>query len=131
MSIFAEKKILEFTPELLKMFLPDVLVDHFTLTESVDKPKQEELHLYFEENNAPPEEHKGKILVSKGFHAPIIVQDFPLRGKEVYLHIKRRRWTDKDTNEIIQRDWTLVAKGSRWTVEFADFLKEISRYKST
>ncbi len=119
---------MEYTPDVLKMFLPDVLVDHFTLTKSEENKKEEELHLYFEENNKPPEEHQDKVLVSKGFHAPITVQDFPLRGKEVYLHIKRRRWTDKNTNQVVQRDWKLVSKGSRWTVEFSAFLKEISRF---
>ena len=45
----------------------------------------------------------------------------------VYLHIKRRRWTNKANGEIIKRDWTLVAKGTRMTQEFAAFLKEINR----
>ena len=45
----------------------------------------------------------------------------------MYLHIKRRRWTNKANGEIIKRDWTLVAKGTRMTQEFATFLKEINR----
>jgi hypothetical protein len=112
--------------DLLKLFLPDILVEHFDLTQS--KQEGETLHLYFDEQNKPPIEYALKILISKGFHDEITVQDFPLRGKRVFLHIKRRRWTDKQTNEIVQRDWTLVAKGSRMTEEFADFLKEISRF---
>ena len=66
-------------------------------------------------------------MVSKGFLDEITIQDFPLRGKFVYLHIKRRRWTNKTTGEIIKRDWALVAKGTRMTQEFAAFLKEINR----
>ena len=112
--------------DLLKLFLPDILVEHSDLTPS--NQEGETLHLYFEEQNKPPIEYASKILISKGFHDEITVQDFPLRGKRVFLHIKRRRWTDKQTNEIVQRDWTLVAKGSRMTEEFADFLKEISRF---
>lgn len=57
----------------------------------------------------------------------ITIQDFPLRGKYVYLHIKRRRWTNKTKEENIKRDWNLVAKGTRMTQEFAAFLKEINR----
>jgi tRNA A58 N-methylase Trm61 len=45
----------------------------------------------------------------------------------VYLHIKKRRWTNKVTGEIVKRDWNLVAKGTRMTQEFAAFLKEINR----
>jgi transposase len=31
----------------------------------------------------------------KGFYEPKQVQDFPLRGKAVYLEFKRRRWRHK------------------------------------
>lgn len=126
MMIFGKKRPLDNYLELLKLFLPDILVEHFDLTQS--KQETEVLHLYFEEQNKPPLEYSSKILISKGFHDEITVQDFPLRGKRVFLHIKRRRWTDKQTNDVVQRDWTLVAKGSRMTEEFADFLKEISRF---
>lgn len=112
--------------ELLKLVLPELLVEHFNITST--KVTGEKLHLYFEELNKPPLEHNDKVLVSKGFHDEITIQDFPLRGKHVYLHIKRRRWTDKQTKSIVQRDWNLVAKGSRLTEEFADFLKEINRF---
>jgi hypothetical protein len=83
--------------------------------------------LYFEEKIKPPEEFDAFELASKGFQDEITIQDFPLRGKYVYLHIKRRRWTNKTTGEIIKRDWQLVAKGTRMTQEFAAFLKEINR----
>ena len=39
----------------------------------------------------------------------------------MYLHIKRRRWTNKNTGEIVKRDWNLVAKVTRITQEFAAF----------
>jgi hypothetical protein len=123
---FCKKEDLETSVELLKLILPDILVDHFDLKGT--KQQGETLHLYFEEQAKAPMEHANRVLVSKGFHDEITVQDFPLRGKSVFLHIKRRRWTDKETNEVVQRDWTLVAKGSRMTEEFAAFLKEISRF---
>ena len=114
------------TIDLIKLFLPDFLVDHFDFLRSEEKGGV--LHLYFEEKNLPPLEFNSRILISKGFHQEITLQDFPLRGKQVFLHIKRRRWTDKTNNEIVQRDWNLVAKGSRLTQEFATFLKAISRF---
>jgi len=112
--------------ELLKLVLPELLVDYFDLLK-VDK-HSDTLHLYFEEFNKPPIEHSNKELISKGFHDEITIQDFPLRGKHVFLHIKRRRWTDKNSKEIIQRDWNMVAKGTRMTSEFASFLKQISQF---
>lgn len=113
--------------DLIKLVLPQFLVAHFDLVKS-NKEKQEVLHLYFEERNIPPQEHSSRILISKGFHKEVTIQDFPLRGNTVYLHVRRRRWIDKNTNEVVQRDWNLVAQGTRMTTEFADFLKEISRY---
>ncbi len=112
--------------ELLKLILPEVLVEHFNILKA--HSKEEQLHLYFEEKAKIPVEFEKRQLVSKGFHPEITIQDFPLRGKFVFLHIKRRRWTDKLTDEIVQRDWNEVAEGTRLTHEFAAFLKEINRY---
>ncbi|HEU0228674.1 MAG TPA: transposase, partial [Arachidicoccus soli] len=68
---------------------------------------------------------------SKGFFPSITIQDFPLRGQRVFLHIKRRRWMKMEGEEkrsIITRDWNVVSKGTRMTKEFAAFLKECRRY---
>jgi hypothetical protein len=111
--------------DLLKLMLPDFLIDNFEIVSVVNS--EENLHLYFEEKSKPPKEFDNMELVFKGFSDEITIQDFPLRGKFVYLHIKRRRWTNKTTLEIIKRDWQLVAKGTRMTQEFASFLKEINR----
>ena len=37
-------------------------------------------------------------------------------------------WTDTKNGAILQRDWNLIAKGTRMTQDFAEFLKKISRY---
>lgn len=112
--------------DLLKLILPEMLITHFDLVKS--EQIDGKLNLYFEEKKRIPEEFKTIQLVSKGFHNEITVQDFPLRGKFVFLHVKRRRWKDKQTNDIIQRDWNVVAKGTRMTTEFAAFLKSINQY---
>lgn len=109
------------------MMLPEVLVDYFEITKG--EKKGEVLHLYFTELNIIPEEFASDKLVSKGFHNEITIQDFPLRGFQVYLHISRRRWLNATTNQVVSRDWDLVAKGTRLTSEFAAFLKELSRYQ--
>jgi len=114
--------------ELLKLILPEVLISHFTLVKH--EKHLEVLHLYFEEKNIVPKEHSDLALVSKGFHKRATLQDFPLRGNKVYLHVRRRRWIDKITYQLVERDWNIVAKGTRMTKGFASFLKEISRYQS-
>lgn len=67
--------------------LPDFLVDHFQIVSTLQS--EEVLHLYFEENKQPSKEFDKIPLVSKDFQDQITIQDFPLRGKLVYLHIKR------------------------------------------
>jgi hypothetical protein len=86
------------------------------------------MHLYFEERNMIPKEKSIPLLIAHGFHKEVTIQDFPLRGNTVYLRIKRGRWLDKRTKQVVQRDWNLVAQGTRMTTEFAAFLKEINRY---
>lgn len=112
--------------ELLKLILPEFLIHHFDLVNHTKKA--EIIHLYFEERNVAPKEKSNGALIAHGFHKEVTIQDFPLRGNTVYLHVKRRRWLNKDTKQVVQRDWNLVAQGTRMTTEFAAFLKEISRY---
>ena len=112
--------------ELLKLLLPEFLINHFEILKFEEENNV--LHLYFEEKNTVPKEFSSLVVQSKGFLPEITVDDFPLRGKSVKLHIKRRRWTVTKNGNIIQRDWNLIAKGTRMTQDFAEFLKKISRY---
>ena len=105
------------------LLLPEVLVTYFDLTKH--EVKGQEIHFYFTELNTIPEEFKGVKLHSKGFFPEATVQDFPIRGKNVFLHITRRRWYNEATGKVVTRDWQLVAKGTRITSEFAAFLKEL------
>lgn len=110
---------------IVNLLLPEVLISHFELTEH--KIKGEDLHFHFTELNTVPDEFKGARLSSKGFFPEATVRDFPIRGKNVYLHITRRRWFNETTGKVVTRDWQLVAKGTRITSEFATFLKEIGQ----
>jgi transposase len=114
--------------ELLSLVLPIGILEFFIITQVVKSEKQLDFHL--EEKNIIPQEYINDKVTSKGFYDAIKVQDFPIRGKEVYLHIKRRRWLNESTGNIVIRDWELVAKGTRMTKEFASFLKVISRYQA-
>ena len=105
------------------LLLPEVLVSHFDLTKH--EVKDEEIHFYFTELNTTSADFKGVKHHSKGFFPEATVQDFPIRGKNVYLHIIRRRWLNGSTGSVITRDWDLVAKGTRITSDFAAFLKEV------
>ena len=76
-----------------------------------------------EEINIIPKGYDSFLYESKGFYAEKTIQDFPIRGKAVYLKIKRRRWRHKQNKREIQNDYTFIAEGSKITKELSDFLK--------
>lgn len=85
--------------------------------------------IYLEEHNEIIGDYDKMQYESKGF-TEITIQDFPIRGKAVYLKIKRRRWRHKQRpGEIIRNDFSFVAEGSGFTKELSDFLKGTGRYK--
>lgn len=114
--------------ELANFILPSGILDYFTIRKVLQT--EESLNIYLDENNVIPESYVKDKVISKGFYEESSIQDFPIRGKAVYLYIRRRRWLNLSTGEYICRDWELVAKGTRMTQEFASFLKEFVRYQS-
>lgn len=114
---------------LMPLIIPEGVSDYFQMTHY--SQGEGRLDIFLEEMNIIPEEYAGNKLLSKGFFEAITLQDFPIRGQQVYLHVKRRRWLNRDTNKVVYRNWELVAKGTRITQDFADFLKGISGQSST
>lgn len=90
--------------------------------------KKEFWVIEFEEKNELPNGYPPSEYESKGFTESKLIQDFPLRGKAVYLRIKKRRWRHKQRGEIIKRDFSFIADGSKFTQELSDFLKDRGGY---
>ena len=109
--------------ELLSLFLPEGILDYFDITDYHVMDSCYVISLC--EKNIIPPEYAFLSLVSKGFYPEISVQDFPARGRSVYLNIRRRRWEDKSTGQTYSRNWNTVASGTRITSEFGAFLKEL------
>ena len=105
------------------LLLPEGTLDYFDVINVVEDSTQ--IIIYLEEKNLVPEEYKDKDTESKGFYAPVVVRDFPIRGKQVFLNVRRRRWIVKPDGNYISRNWQMVASGTSMTREFAAFLKEI------
>jgi len=116
---------------LLAHFLPKDLLNHFTITNIQPlcevKLKRDIFYIYLEEKNELPKGYNKSDYQSKGFHKSKTIQDFPIRGKAVYLIIKRRRWRNKQTKKEIKSDYSFIAVGSKLTEELADFLKGTGR----
>ena len=118
--------------EMAKYFLPEDLLKHFNITkiEELEDPitKEKVIQIELEEINQIPEGYDSSQYESKGFYPAKLIQDFPIRGKAVYISIKRRRWRNKeDEHDIIHNDYTIVAEGSKLTKELSDFLKGTGR----
>jgi len=111
--------------ELFRYVLPLEIVEHFNL---VDLQEREgTLHIYLDERDVLPEEYEGKSLSANGFYEESTIKDFPLRDRKVVLHVRRRRWLD-ESGKSHSRQWDLVAEGTRYSKEFAFFLKEAFGY---
>ena len=105
--------------KLIPYLFPPEVVEYFKVTEI--KEVNNQLYIHLDEKNITPRSN----LESKGFYPAKTIQDFPLRDRAVFLMVKRRRWRDKDTGEEIMKDFKVEKKGSKYTKEFADFLKEL------
>jgi transposase len=108
---------------LIEALLPSELFSYFEITDV--KIQEKKIDVYLDELNNPPASYKNVNLTSKGFHAPVTIQDFPIRERAVFLHVRKRKWKDERTGKIISNSWDTAAKGTRYTKDFASFLKEV------
>ena len=125
-----QKIILE--KELLQAFLPGLLLGHFEVVNFFElgniETKKMEFEIHLDEHNELPSGYSTGDYESKGFLPSSRVQDFPIRGKAVYLEIRRRRWRHKETGKEIANNYSFIAQGSRLTKELSDFLKGTGGY---
>lgn len=127
------KKVIEAIDlKLVHQLFPSELMDYFEITDFQTlcslEIKEEFWVIDFEEKNEVPDGYSAIEYESKGFMESKLIQDFPLRGKGVYLRIKKRRWRHKQTKEIIKRDFSFIADGSKFTQDLSDFLKDAGGY---
>jgi len=117
---------------LVYYLLPSGILDHFDVVEVKELgdvgTKKNCLYIYLDEKNQLPSGYDSNEYESKGFYERTYIQDFPIRGKAVYLAIRRRRWRNKaDKLKEIKSDYSFIAEGSKLTVELSDFLKGTGR----
>lgn len=109
-----------------RLLFPEGTLDYFDISDV--RESSTEIVIYLEEKNEVPGEYSNVKVESKGSYDPVVVQDFPIRGKKLFLNIRRRRRIVKDEGRYVSRNRELVAEGSRMTHEFASFLKELYCY---
>ena len=97
---------------LLRAILPDVLIDNFDIV-NFDK-SADRFDIYLDEKKVQLKEDKtNPDIISYGF------------GEYRTIHVRKRKWLDKSSNEIFSYDWDLSEfDGTRLNSEFVSFLKE-------
>ena len=117
---------------LVRYMLPEGILDYFQITkidEEVTNEKDETgtviriLHIYLDEHDL-----RDKVwhdMQPNGFTEPRLFNDFPQREHKVLLHVRRRRWLDENGHNVVLETLPLVAEGTCYSVEFADFLKKM------
>lgn len=107
---------------LARIILPEEIIDNFDIVAIEEKSGV--LHILLDEQAVYPEGYTSDTLSPNGFLPSSSIFDFPIRDRKVVLHLRRRRWIEKDTGKSLSRSWEVTADGTRYTVGFAAFLKE-------
>lgn len=112
------------TQEVIKLIAPGTINEHFELKRIQENKVS--ITLFFEEKpELIPKKLNGREVVQDGFLNPLELQTFPLKDKQVYLSLRRRRWKEKGSQEqSYSNNYDLHRPGMKTTREFGDFLKE-------
>ena len=110
--------------KVMETFLPKEFPGYFDIVDirtenSLDGPI---INIYLDEKANPPEDHRDAV--PNGFYEETAINDFPIRERKTILRVRRRRWKDSEGRSF-SRNWQLIAKGTRLSKEFAEFLKKM------
>ena len=109
--------------QLLRAILPDVLIDNFDIV-NFDK-SADRFDIYLDEKKVQLKKNES-IRISYPMVLMISYQSKTILFVVApYLHVRKRKWLDKSSNEIFSYDWDLSEfDGTRLNSEFVSFLKE-------
>ena len=106
---------------LAQIVLPSEVLSSFDITKVESTDTEINIHLdekmYDTLRNDVPFE-------SKGFIPAVSITDFPIRDHKVILLLRRRKWVDIRTGKSFILPLKIAAEGTRYSKEFAAFLKE-------
>ena len=115
-----EQKVFE---QLARLVLPKELLDRFEITKVDCNEGLMEMYIHLDERMNPYLQ-KSEEYESNGFMDAVSITDCPIRDHKVILKVRRRRWIAKQTGESFVDKLSITEKGTRYSKEFAAFLKE-------
>ena len=75
-----------------------------------------------EKKKLSDEDYRNPNIVARGYTDYVTIQDYPMRGRPVFLHMRKNKWWDKQTNEIFSYNLELPNdEGTRLSAEFVAF----------
>ena len=118
----AQKTTSSIHESLARVILPDGILDLFEVTNVEEEHTgilQETglelriIHIYLAERDLRGKEWHD--LTPNGFTEAKCINDFPIRGHKVVLHVSRRRWLDHAGKSVILPHESLTAADTRYS----------------
>ena len=118
-----DTKLLE---QLARLVLPKEILDHFDIVQiETDEADIDSMTMTIHlDERMSRYLQKSEEYESRGFMEPVRVTDFPIWDHKVTLVLRRRRWKNKETGETFADRISVTESGTRYSKEFAAFLKE-------
>ena len=107
---------------LAQLILPSEILSNFEVVRVEEEASL--IRIYLDES-VKAEYKENPEIESKGFCEAVTIRDFPIRDKGVDLIVRRRKWYDKQNNRYFSDSYDLKAEGTRYSKEFAAFLKGV------
>ena len=107
---------------LAQLILPSEILTNFEVVRVEEEASL--IRIYLDES-VKAEYKESPEIESKGFCEAVTIRDFPIRDKGVDLIVRRRKWYDKQNNRYFSDSYELKAEGTRYSKEFAAFLKGV------
>lgn len=107
---------------LAQLILPSEILSNFEVVRVEEEASL--IRIYLDES-VKAEYKENPEIEFKGFCEAVTIRDFPTRDKGVDLIVRRRKWYDKQNNQYFSDSYELKAEGTRYSKEFAAFLKGV------
>lgn len=105
-----------------QLILPSEILSNFEVVRVEEESSLIRIHL---DESVKAAYKENPDMESKGFCDAVTIRDFPIRDKGVDLIVRRRRWHDKRNDRYFSDTYDLKAEGTRYSKEFAAFLKGV------
>ena len=82
--------------DILRELLPAEIVDNFDIVRY--EKTDDRFDIWFDEKKIQEEsDARNDDIIAHGFGEYKVIQDFPLRGRFTHLHLRKRKWLDKNS----------------------------------